>query len=168
MRLKIGFIFCVSLLIFTAGCSDCDGDKDAEIIPIVGKMSWAEWQESAGWDDYSAKSYKLSDKMVKKLRSVIAGYDNLNFICVSANWCIDSERGVPRIYKLLAEAGYDVDRIELYGVDRQKSEPSGDVANYGIEKVPTLIILDGDVEIGRIVESPIVGWSEDMLTILGD
>lgn len=168
MKLNIALLLFVSLLLFTTGCCDCDGDKDTEVIPIVGKMTWAEWQESAGWDDYSAKSYKPSDKMVKELGRVIEGYDNLNFICVSANWCIDSERGVPRIYKLLAEAGYDVDRIELYGVDRQKSEPSGNVANYDIEKVPTLIILDGDVEIGRIVESPIVGWAEDMITILGD
>ncbi|MGA2298573.1 MAG: hypothetical protein ABSG15_13590, partial [FCB group bacterium] len=58
------------------------------------------------------------------------------------------------------------DKIDLYGVDRQKQEPTGTATLYKLEKVPTMIIFAGESEIGRIVETPKKSWDEDIVDII--
>ncbi|NLI33948.1 MAG: hypothetical protein GX422_14395 [Deltaproteobacteria bacterium] len=47
-------------------------------------------------------------------------------------------------------------------------EPSGQSERFGILNVPTLIILKGERELGRIVERPMQTWEDDILYILSN
>jgi thiol-disulfide isomerase/thioredoxin len=81
-------------------------------------------------------------------------------------WCGDSKRELPRFLKIADEAGFPPARITLYSLDRTKKSPDGMTARYGIEYVPTFIVLKDGAEVGRITESPKVSVEADLLTIL--
>jgi thiol-disulfide isomerase/thioredoxin len=156
------------IIILTNSCCDCKKTKTEEkqlITPIVGQMSWDTWKEKAEWKDYNADSYIINKDRIKIIENLIKR-NNINFILVAGNWCSDSEREIPKFFKLIQEANINMDKIILYGVDREKKEPTGETIQYNIEKVPTLIILKNSEEIGRIVEFPVISWDEDLLTIL--
>jgi hypothetical protein len=68
--------------------------------------------------------------------------------------------------KILGLAAVPPGDIHLYGVDRHKKDPSGEAKRWHISRIPTVIILSRDREIGRIVENPKVSWEDDILNIL--
>lgn len=163
---KIFLLFAIVLL--TNSCCDCKKTKSDEkvlITPIVGQISWEIWKEKAEWKDYNADSYFISQDKLDKIEKLIKK-NNIHFILVAANWCSDSEREVPKLIKLIQKANISFNKIIIYGVDRDKKEPTGETVQYHIEKVPTLIIFKDNAEIGRIVEFPVISWDEDILTIL--
>lgn len=69
-------------------------------------------------------------------------------------WCSDSQREVPRFVKLLERSGVTLSSLEMVTVDRQKTDPGGVAKRYQVEYVPTIVILEGEKELGRFVESP--------------
>jgi hypothetical protein len=82
-------------------------------------------------------------------------------------WCSDSRREVPRLWKALAEAGGDVPfEIRYIGVDHDKKEPAGALAEDGVRYLPTFIVRRGDRETGRIVETSPNGVERDLLSLL--
>jgi thiol-disulfide isomerase/thioredoxin len=166
---KIYKVFSLSFLsIIIVSCSSSkysiENDENGKPM-IVGHLTWEEWQEEAGWESYSAPTYMPNLKRANEI-SDIATNNGVDFIIFAGSWCSDSETELPKLYKLITGAGIFPDKILLYGVDRQKDEPSGTAKEYKIEKVPTLVLeVDGE-EIGRIVETPKLSWEEDMLNIL--
>ncbi len=86
---------------------------------------------------------------------------------VLGTWCGDSKEKVPRFLKILDLLGTTFDDLKLIAVDREKTAPDMDVkGKYLIEKVPTFIFYKGDVEIGRITETPKVALEKDLFFIL--
>jgi thiol-disulfide isomerase/thioredoxin len=131
----------------------------------VGQMSWMEWQEKAGWNSYDAKEYEIPYNFIDLLKENIVGR-KIEFILFGASWCSDSKKGLPELYKLFTLMSFDFKKVILIGVNREKLDPDNNSRIYNIEKVPTLIVLEGDKEIGRIVEVPLLSWYEDLLEIL--
>jgi len=158
-------IFLIPLII--ASCCDCDKTKNEKPI-ITGKMNWSNWQVLAKWDDYSAKDYNPDQNKLEQLKQIINKNPQIKFKIFAGSWCYDSEIGVPKIYKLFKMIKLDESRIELYGVNRQKIEPSGEAQIFNIERVPTLIILFDKTEINRIIEYPKSSWEDDILELLRD
>lgn len=131
----------------------------------VGKMSWLEWQQKAGWKDYTAKEYEIPYNFIEQMKEMLKGRD-IGFVLVGAAWCGDSKKGMPEIFKLFTLLGIEDKKISLIGVNREKLDPENLSLMYNIEKVPTLIVFEGKNEIGRIVEIPLLSWYEDLLDIL--
>lgn len=160
-----------SLLVFVIILTSCSGSKysiendENGKAMIVGHLTWEEWQEEAEWDSYSAPSYMPNLKRANEI-SDMATDNGVDFLIFAGSWCEDTERELPKIYKLITGAGIFPDKILLYGVDRQKDESSGTAKEYKIEKVPTLVLEVEGEEIGRIVENPKLSWEEDILNIL--
>jgi len=67
-------------------------------------------------------------------------------------WCGDSKRETPKLYRILSEIGYDMDKLTLIVVDRTKRKPEDLVDGYNIFRVPTFIFYRDGEEIGRFVE----------------
>lgn len=131
----------------------------------VGPMSWMEWQEKAGWASYDAKEYEVPYNFIDLLTEKLQGR-KIEFILFGASWCSDSKKGMPELYKLFTLISFDIIKVTLIGVNREKLDPDNNSRIYNIEKVPTLIVFEGEKEIGRIVEVPLLSWHEDLLEIL--
>lgn len=131
----------------------------------LGKMSWDEWQQKAGWKDYSAKDYAIPFEIIEKIKKSSNGR-SISYVIVGASWCGDSKKGMPEIFKLFSALGIKDSAVTLIGVDREKIDPENLSLRYDIEKVPTLIVFEGEKELGRIIEIPLLSWYEDLLDIL--
>jgi len=109
------------LLIFTAAmimCTSCStpeqkSEKSFEIEKLgytVGPCTWPEWQKTAAWSDYEASDYEPGGAQLMDIFVT----DEVSFILISAAWCPDCAKEVPRIYKLFREAEISEDKIALW------------------------------------------------------
>ncbi len=81
-------------------------------------------------------------------------------------WCPDSRNNVPPFLKILDQLGVPV-AVRYFSVHRKPvKEIRYFVDKSRVERVPTFVFFRGDLEIGRIVENPKIGLSEDMLAII--
>ena len=69
-------------------------------------------------------------------------------------WCHDSQREVPRLYKILDDLNYDDTKSEIIGLKKDKTGYFKDYSHFDIQKTPTIIFYQDDQEIGRIIEEP--------------
>lgn len=101
------------------------------------------------------------------LNSFIAKKDSVTFMVFFGTWCPDSHYVVPRFYKILEQAGIDKKKVTLFGLDRTKKDAAHFAANFNIQHVPTVIILKGGKEIGRVVEYGVTGkFDEELAKVL--
>lgn len=155
------------IIIFFLGIVACSSVTNQKIEKpvITGKFTWEEWQKQAKWNSYLAKNYTIPKE---KLELIISFLDlqTEKFLLFAGSWCKDSETELPKIFKIFEEIGVKKDNFALYGVDKAKREPEGIAELYQIEKVPTLIVLRNNIEIGRITEFPQLTWEDDIFLIL--
>ncbi len=107
--------------------------------------------------------YKPADTYVKKLETKL---NDVEITIVLGTWCSDSQREVPRFYKVINEAGYNDKRVKVIAVDKTKEAIVVDIKDLNIEKVPTFIIYRDNVEIGRIIETPKKSLEKDLWKII--
>ncbi len=121
----------------------------------------------AQWFDAEYTSYSVRAQELANVKAKLAGVDILVFM---GTWCPDSQREVPRFYKILDYLQADERRLTVIAVDdhpdRRKTSPGGEEKGRNIEYVPTFIFLRNGAEIGRIIESPQVSLETDMAAIL--
>ncbi|MBR39290.1 MAG: thioredoxin [Dehalococcoidia bacterium] len=102
------------------------------------------------WYNNEFDNYELDVELL----GAISDPNQYNYELFLGTWCGDSRREVPRLEKIFIELGIDFNRIAIITVDRDKVSPENEQEGKDIRYVPTLIVKNNDVEIGRIVESP--------------
>ena len=107
--------------------------------------------------------YKPADAYIKNLEEKI---DDVEITIILGTWCSDSQREVPRFYKVLNEAGYNDKRVKIIAVDKNKAAIVVDISDMDIKRVPTFIIYKDEKEIGRIVETPKKSLERDLWKII--
>lgn len=85
-------------------------------------------------------------------------------------WCGDSRQEVPKIYKVLDYCDVSASRIRLIQVNIYdsvyKQSPGREEKGLNIHRVPDLIVYEGQIEMGRVVEKPVISWERDLLAII--
>ena len=103
--------------------------------------------------------------------------DSVEIICVLGSWCSDSEREVPRFWKILQAAENPNLILTLFAVGRATDEKARELMAeigfdeslrevYNVELVPTFIFYRGGRELGRIVETPETTLEQEAARIL--
>jgi thiol-disulfide isomerase/thioredoxin len=120
----------------------------------------------ADWFVKNETAYTVDAATVQLLQPQLT---NKSVTIFMGTWCGDSKREVPRIYKVLEACGVKSKQISLVMVNNSdtayKQSPGHEERGLHIHRVPTLIVWEGGAEKGRIVESPVVSWEKDLLTI---
>jgi len=118
------------------------------------------------WQD-SYDNYIPDKKAIKKLKKLFKKNKDLSIKVFFASWCGDSQEHLPNFVKLVHKA--KLQNVSFYGLNR-KIEMGDfdfiDVYSFNIEKVPTFIIYNGDIEIGRIIETPTNSLEKDLYEIV--
>lgn len=109
------------------------------------------------------ESYTPNDSVILALRQFSG---NIHIKIFLGTWCGDSKRNLSFFLKTADLAGFDTLNYTLYGLDRTKKDKAQLTAKYSISRVPTMVFLRNDYEIGRITEHPAKSVEEDMLSIL--
>lgn len=111
-----------------------------------------------------AAPYVPDPAVIEKLR----GIDRpVTIVVFHGTWCKDCRREIPRFRKILELAANPNFHLVDYEVNPQKQDALGKFEQYGIQRVPTFIFLDGEKELGRIVETPQQSLEADFLAIVG-
>jgi cyclophilin family peptidyl-prolyl cis-trans isomerase/HEAT repeat protein len=121
--------------------------------------------EITGWRAEREKT-KPKKELLERLATASLRYD---LVVVLGTWCGDSREQIPRLQAVLEALGKRSPFSEprLLGVDRTKWINPSSYAFGPVEKVPTIVVLAGSSEVGRIVETPSSeSIEEDLVRIL--
>ncbi|MGW9683980.1 TlpA family protein disulfide reductase [Flagellimonas sp. 2504JD1-5] len=121
----------------------------------------------SNWFNVNYDNYVVDKSMVKMFKKQLKKHHIKLFL---GTWCGDSKREVPRMLKILHEAKFPMNQLEIVALDRRKEHykksPTGEEKGLNIIKVPTMVFFKKEKEVNRIVESPLESLEEDMAQIL--
>ncbi|MFY8004447.1 MAG: hypothetical protein ACOVNR_06365 [Chitinophagaceae bacterium] len=119
------------------------------------------------WMVTNYQNYKPDTAKIEALKQVVQNKQVQIFL---GTWCGDSKREVPKMLKVLQLAGVDTNNVELICVSSTdsiyKQSWHREEKGKNIHRVPTLIVYNGDKEVGRIVESPKQSIENDLWEII--
>ncbi|HZJ37314.1 MAG TPA: thioredoxin family protein, partial [Gillisia sp.] len=95
----------------------------------------------------------------------ISDYEIIVFM---GTWCGDSKREVPKLLKILDEAGYDLSNLTMVGVSRNKTTPEKLEEGWDLNRVSSIIFIKDGKEINRFVEYPRETIEDDIAKIVSD
>ena len=136
---------------------------------LLGKCTRAALlqQPFLDWFKPNYDSYHVDSFTCNFIRPLLAGKSITIFL---GTWCGDSKREVPRVLKMLDCCGFPASNLTLIMVSNKdslyKKSPQHQEAGKNIVRVPTIIIEQKGVEIGRIIEFPVTSLEKDILSIL--
>lgn len=109
------------------------------------------------------KRYQPDDGSVKYLSAL---EDTVTLYIFFGTWCRESKKYIPGLMKSLQLADSKFIETKYMGTDRQKKVPAELLKMFNIKYIPTVVVLKGDKEIGRIVEKPLQPIEADLVQIL--
>jgi tetratricopeptide (TPR) repeat protein len=153
------------LMIGGVGISPAAEDRPT----LVGKVIRADMQKVpyAEWYDRHYAAHEPAKDLVEKLKGPLAGVSIETYF---GTWCGDSRRQIPRLLRVLDDAGFDDKHLSMTGLSdgsmEFKKAPGNPEAKRLVHRTPTIVVVRDGVEIGRIVETPKASLEADLLAIL--
>ena len=139
------------------------GNNDSEIV-YKGTLTFNDIKSVADFNlEKASEDYKTNDAAIKNLSGHLNDYDLIVFL---GTWCEDSHRTVPQLYKVLKETAYPLEKLTLYGVDRQKKTINDIQDKFDVKLVPSIIVMRQEKEIGRITEVVDKSVEQDLWKII--
>jgi thiol-disulfide isomerase/thioredoxin len=179
------FAICILTLLLglqaVAVAAESDTPSPAQILSgekgeyLIGPLTRPQWEdfEPDLLSEYA--DYLPAPDLVDAL---VYGSHGIEIVCVLGTWCSDSRREVPRFWKIqdamrdkavamkmIAVGRTDAPEAMIWAQDNNVIPDTR--TRFDVTYVPTFIVMDGDVEIGRIIETPEVSLEADLATILG-
>jgi len=161
------FFVSILLLCITA-CSNLNKvvyDETAEKNILIDECNRAAFNmdEFESWFYKEYYSYKPD---LDELKNIKDKFFNFNILIVMGTWCHDSQREVPRVFKILDYMAYHEPKIKLVNVDTKKRSNVIDTEKLNIQRVPTVIVYKNKKEVGRIIETPKESLEKDLVKII--
>jgi thiol-disulfide isomerase/thioredoxin len=169
MKSAVAFILICSLI---AGCkvkpmynqTKFDEKSNSNILYGYTNLQGLKTEPYSYWFDTEFEAYQPDIQILEQVN--IEKLDDFDITIVMGTWCSDSQREVPRFYKMLESIGYETNKIILINVDRTKLAEGTPTAKLDIKRIPTFIFAKKGVEAGRIVETPQESLEKDMAKII--
>jgi thiol-disulfide isomerase/thioredoxin len=149
---KILFFALILLSAASAFAQSPEISKDAEGNKVVkGFLTKKDLVTDSAftWFAQNQQGYTPDQKALQTLK---ANKDSINIIAFGGTWCSDTKFILPKFFMLADAAGLSQDRVTVLGVDHNKKTIQHLSEAFGIENVPTLIVMKNGKEIGRVVE----------------
>ena len=161
-------VFYFILILSTVSCSAQKNtvtavkDEAGNLVGIANKESFLAEPFNA-WFTPNYTSYETDKEVMAKLTPLLKDITIKGFM---GTWCGDSQDQTPVLYKILDEAGFNYNQLEIITVNRSKVTPDNLQEGLNIERVPTFIVYKNSKEIGRFVEYPRESVEADLLKIV--
>lgn len=136
---------------------------------LVGELKLSEIEE-LGWFIENYNAYQPDMNVVKSIARKIMD-KNIRIKIYFGTWCPDSQYEVPRLIKLLKSFDFDIEKVTLVGLDRDKKIPNvteKQAAQLDIKMIPTFVFFEDDKEMNRFVEFARETLERDVLSILSN
>ncbi len=158
----------IILLVLNVACAQTNLQKNIPKEMLVGKIMRSQLEETpySTWFDVQYQDYQPNTEVLASISKKM--YAEIDLVVILGTWCSDTQREVPRFYKIVDKLGFPENQIQLIGVDTTKRVKGVDLALYCLKSVPTFIVYRNGEELGRIVEKPNKSLEVDLLSILGE
>lgn len=136
---------------------------------LLGKINKSALERDSykSWFNPNYDNYQPDIKLINEIAPDLKNYSITLFM---GTWCGDSQKEVPRLFKVLEKVAFPMEQLTVIAVSRQahmyKQSPTHEEAGLNIHRVPTIIFYKGDKEVNRIVEHPIDTFEADIKNIL--
>lgn len=138
-------------------------EEEEELPILLGKQEISAIK-SAPYSKWFMENYKYSPNQ-KKLGPLKTALEGKKITIFMGTWCEDSQMQVPALLNILDAIKYDSSNITLITVSEDKDTPERLEEGFNILYVPTIIVFENDVELGRFVEYPVESLEADLLAI---
>lgn len=136
---------------------------------LVGEVSISDI-EHYKWYEENFKTYQPDQDILQSIATKIAN-QGIRIEVYFGTWCPDSQREVPRLIKLLKQLEFDMDKLTLTALDKDKIVPElskKDAEKLNIKMIPTFVFYHKNKEINRFVEFARKTLEHDVLSILSN
>jgi len=120
--------------------------------------------KSYSWFTEEYNSYKPNQALINQLKPL---KEDLKVLVVAGSWCGDTQRELPRFFKIINDIGVPEQNIEMIMVDESKKSSALKISVIQVTNIPTFIFFKDGKEQGRIIEKPKTTIEEDICNILG-
>jgi thioredoxin 1 len=159
MKAFLGALLAIVLL----GCNATDHNSEGPGL-VTGMISASQLLTEYPQFRSAYEQYQPSSTEIDAVKTLVGK----SLVVLFGTWCHDSEREVPRLLKLLNLSGVELQNLSLHGVNHNKQEPTNLHRQYNLKYSPTIILLQGQDELGRIIEKPLVSLGEDLASFISD
>lgn len=139
--------------------------KDSNQIILTGILtrSLLENDASLSWMASGYHGYVPAAKLVDMGRQ----QNGAHLLIFGGTWCEDTQFILPRFFRLADSCGITEKQLSVFAVNRDKQAAGGLSQAFNITNVPTIIVMHGGVEIGRVVEYGKTGnWDQELCELL--
>lgn len=140
--------------------------KDAKVgpePPIIGQISLETLLAKKKEYVLAAKAYTPNGAALSLLKTAQRPVEIVVFF---GTWCSFCKHWLPRLIRTLQDANNPNLKVTFYGMDEDFSQPEAELNKYGIRKTPTVVVMSGGNELGRITEEPTKSMEQDLALIL--
>jgi thioredoxin 1 len=130
--------------------------------PLVGPTTLAHLLEMKPAYSISAQAYKPDPRRIAELK----GAPDTEIRIYFGTWCFMCKRLVPPLIRSLEAAANPKIKVQYIGVDEDLREPAAEIARDHVTKTPTIVVLQGGREIGRIEEKAETTIEADLASIM--
>lgn len=115
------------------------------------------------WFTEEYNSYKANKELINQLKPL---KEDLKVLIVAGTWCGDTQRELPRFFKIANEMGIPAANIEMIMVNESKQSAAFNISVIQVTNIPTFIFFKDGKEQGRIIEKPKTTIEEDLCNLL--
>lgn len=164
----------ISFILFFFSLASCGTQKNKIIIDdrtnneiLIGKTDRSGFQKDffSEWYYKEYAAYKPDESYIQKLNNS-ERIENIEILIVLGTWCHDSQREMPRFFKIEDQLTDIQLRYRMISVDTKKSSRDNSLKGVEFSRIPTFIFFQDGEEIGRIVESTEESLEADMYKII--
>lgn len=104
----------------------------------------------SSWFHPTYQRYTPNAKIMEELMPLL---ETVTFKAFIGSWCIDTQRDLPRFFKVLDMGRVPLTKLEMYSLREDRTSPTGEEKPFNVTAVPTFIVYNKEgKELGRIVE----------------
>ncbi|MFZ5939525.1 MAG: thioredoxin [Bacteroidota bacterium] len=133
---------------------------------LYGKVSIQDFMDPpyADWYNREFESYLPDPTVMDVLDREVLGTWYVTIVL--GTWCSDSQREFPRFMKIWEMLGLSEAQLTIIAVNTKKEAPFQLTEGLNIERVPTFIFNQCNMELGRVVESPAESLEKELFRVL--
>jgi thiol-disulfide isomerase/thioredoxin len=115
------------------------------------------------WFDEDYKNYVPNQEIINSLKPL---KNEIKVLVIAGSWCGDTQRELPRFFKIMNSIGISNNQIEMFMVDENKKTPAFNISVIQITNIPAFIFFKDGKELGRIIEKPVITLEDDLAELL--
>jgi hypothetical protein len=138
------------LFICTLGHAQTTINTDQNVITGKTDVRLLERNNGYRWFKENYAKYQPNLSAISVIQEMPS---DIQIIVFAGTWCESSRELLPQFYRAIDLSGVSKQRVTLYFLDRDYKSPQGFENNFSINNTPVFILLQRNIEIGRITNT---------------